>query len=137
MYRLPYGQCPYRRTGWRRLSTSRTSLRLKSMKLPLWLIWYAATVRNACHHRATCMPILQVDWQIVKSDFYHISYQLFQVIASRLVTSLPQSTLMSPASIMSFACGICFVSYFLFFWGGSFNVLAKFKYFAQMKLRIN
>ena len=83
--------------------------------LPYWLIEHAIAVHSVSLLLATCMLVVMplVDCFLIEPDFYHPFYS--PMVVKALAWRVLHSTLMSPASIMSFACGIYGVSPLFFF----------------------
>ena len=108
---------PFRkRMVWRRLSTT-TSSRKPSWRMPRHRpTGHAASVLNDYCRVAIFMVAIrqQVDYFYIESVYYPPFYPPFMVAWSLSARRVPLSTLMSPANIMSFACGVSSAS-FLFF----------------------
>ena len=101
-----------RKTAWWRLTTSKTNRQPSWRMPPLQPIGYAAVALSGSCHRATFTPRqVQVDCFLIESEFYHPFYPPYLVATSLSAWRVLLSTLMSPASIMSFACGISVVSF--------------------------
>ena len=101
-----------RKTDLSRLSTKGRSRMPNWRMLPGLPTVCAAAARNACRPTATSMAAvpLRVDCFQIESIFCHPHHHHPIVATGFPVWNPPPSTLMSPASITSFACDISYVS---------------------------